>query len=173
MKSCTISDCQKTYKWGKYCPMHAKRLRLYGDPLVTKFPNHGHVDTSEYRSWKDMKARCLTKTNKNYQYYGGRGIKVCDRWKNSFMAFYEDMGKKPTLKYTIERINNNGNYEPSNCKWATRTEQANNKRNNRLLTNDNITKTVAEWSRFLDIPTTTIIWRLNRNKTEKESLYVN
>ena len=89
---------------------------------------HGMRQKREYRAWMGLKARCLCPTNKDYRHYGGRGITVCDRWKESFEAFYSDMGDKPTLRHSIDRIDVNGNYEPENCKWSTPKEQAMNKR---------------------------------------------
>jgi DNA-binding transcriptional ArsR family regulator len=88
---------------------------------------HGMTLSSEFNSWHSMKERCLNSKSTSYKRYGGRGITICDRWINSFENFYADMGPKPSEKYSIERMNNDGNYEPSNCKWATDAEQAFNK----------------------------------------------
>jgi hypothetical protein len=95
----------------------------------TIFIKHNKYNTSEYNAWKNMKQRCNNSKRKDYVNYGGRGIKVCDRWLNSFINFYKDMGSKPGPEYSIDRYpNNDGNYEPSNCRWATSTEQNRNKR---------------------------------------------
>ena len=83
--------------------------------------------TSTYRTWQQMKRRCFNPANHNYKYYGGRGVVVCDRWRESFEAFLEDMGERPS-GHTIDRINSDGNYEPGNCRWATPTEQRRNRR---------------------------------------------
>jgi len=89
---------------------------------------HGEADrTSEYGTWKAMLERCRNPNNKVFKDYGGRGITVCERWLQ-YESFIADMGRKPTPKHSIERKNNDGNYEPSNCKWATRLEQMNNTR---------------------------------------------
>jgi hypothetical protein len=84
---------------------------------------HGMSRTPEHESWRSLKKRCLCKTCKAYKYYGGRGITVCERWRDSFENFLADMGPKPSPKHSIDRINVNGNYEPSNCRWATWSQQ--------------------------------------------------
>ena len=95
---------------------------------------HGMTGTKEYRAWKSMKSRCYNPNYLNYDCWGGRGIKVCDRWKNNFPNFLKDMGLCPN-KFTLERKNNDGNYEPGNCEWASYSSQIKNKRRCRIIKN--------------------------------------
>lgn len=110
---------------------------------------HGLRSSREYNVWNSMISRCHNTKVKSYTKYGGCGIKVCDRWRNSFACFYEDMGKRPSEKHTIERIDNSLGYEPTNCKWATRTEQGRNTRRNVFWTFRDQTKTISAWAEFL------------------------
>ena len=89
---------------------------------------HGMSSSSEYNSWHGMKSRCFNPTDPAFKHYGGRGIIVCKGGKNDFSIFYKDMGPKPGKEYSIDRVDVNGNYEPSNCRWADRSTQQKNKR---------------------------------------------
>lgn len=104
---------------------------------------HGRSLTREYGTWADMLYRCNTPSAPNFSYYGGRGIRVCDRWRE-FELFLEDMGPAPA-DMSIERKDVNGHYEPSNCRWATAREQARNRRNTRRVTINGATKSLKEW----------------------------
>jgi hypothetical protein len=101
----------------------------------------------EYRVWQQMKQRCGNPRCRAYSRYGGRGIKVCDAWKNSFEAFISDMGLRPSDGHTIDRIDVNGDYEPSNCRWATRQEQMHNIRTNREVEFRGVKKCIGAWAR--------------------------
>lgn len=121
---------------------------------------HGLADTPVHRVWIGMNSRCSNPKLANYANYGGRGIKVCERWK-SFENFVADMGIRPE-GYSIDRINNDGDYEPSNCRWATTKQQLNNKRVNRILVLNGESRTIAEWSEKLGIGWYTIRSRVDR-----------
>lgn len=127
-KKCKIEGCELVHMAKGYCTKHYYRNKRNGSPYKMRKEIHGNRDTPEYRSWAHIKDRCLNPNNKRYKHYGGRGITVCDRWINSFSNFYNDMGDKPNSKMSIDRIDNDGNYTPGNCKWSNSTEQVMNKR---------------------------------------------
>lgn len=140
--SLTVSSGTKR-KWLCRCSC-GKRTSVVGSNLTTgntrscghvrsevtkaRSIRHGMTRTAEYRAWLQLIQRCTVPQNPKYPSYGGRGIRVCDRWRNSFEAFLSDMGKRPSPDLSIDRINNDGNYEPGNCRWATRSQQARNTR---------------------------------------------
>lgn len=129
---------------------------------------HGMSYTPSYSSWMAMKRRCENEKNSDYPYYGGRGIKVCERWQ-SFDSFLTDMGERPA-GMTIDRIDTKGDYEPCNCRWATRKEQSRNKRNNVVLTFHGETKTLPEWADHLKISIKTLRSRLFESKWTVEKV---
>lgn len=134
-----------------------------GISKATGKPNrltHGMNRTPTYRAWCSMHERCYNKSYRQYADYGGRGITVCARWA-SFECFLEDMGVVPS-GLTLERIDNAKGYGPGNCKWATRSEQAQNKRNNRFVTVGEITKTVTAWARSIGISRRALEQRIAR-----------
>lgn len=122
---------------------------------------HGMGGTPTYLAWINMRVRCSNPKQEGYQYYGGRGIRVCERWQQSFENFLADMGIRPD-GMSIDRIDNDRNYEPGNCRWATRIEQENNKRSNRLITAFGKTQTVAQWTKEMGLENCVLIYgRLN------------
>lgn len=132
LRLCSIDGCERVHEAKGYCSMHYKRFKRTGKPLE-QYPNketHGKTGSSEFHAWVNMMQRCYNLDHPNYLLYGGRGIKVCADWKQSFINFYRDMGDKPSPELTLERIDNERGYEPSNCKWATMKEQSNNTRRN-------------------------------------------
>lgn len=129
---------------------------------------HGESKGRVYNIWVGMRKRCESPDQDSYPQYGGRGISVCDRWQR-FENFQADMGPRPPHT-SIDRINNDGNYEPGNCRWATRVQQQNNKSDNRRLTHDGTTMTTAEWAHLIGIAPRTFRARLRRGWSLSEAL---
>lgn len=133
-------------------------------------PSHGMSESVEYRAWKAMKSRCYYVKNDTYKWYGGKGIRVCDRWLNSFENFFKDMGFRPGKQHSIDRINSNKDYEPMNCRWATKVEQANNISTNHRLNFYGTDLTISEWGRVLNISWSTLLSRIRRGWTTQKAL---
>lgn len=125
---------------------------------------HGMTGSKEYNAWLCMIQRCYNPKIEHFKNYGGRGISVCAEWKESFERFLEDMGFAPSDTSTVERKNNNGNYEPSNCAWATRKEQTNNTRANHKITFRGRTMNLCQWAEELGIKQSTLSMRLGAYK---------
>lgn len=126
--------------------------------------------TKEYHIWRGIIARCENPNNKNFHQYGGRGISICKEWRNDFTKFLKDVGKKPTPKHTIDRVDSNGNYEPNNCKWSTWKEQQNNKRSNKMLTLNGKSLTVSQWAEQLGVKQGTLYMRVHRGWSDEKIL---
>lgn len=159
------------------CQTHYKRWQVHGDP--NKGRKYEGISKELYKTWYTMLQRCNNPKVRGYQYYGHRGIRVCDRWRESYIDFIGDMGKRPTPEHTLDRINNDGNYEPSNCRWATRKEQNLNTSRVHTLTHKGITKSITLWAEELGMPRNTIYRRIragwdtdNALSKKRNSLYM-
>lgn len=168
--------------WNGQCSCGKKRI-FFGDNLVRGHTTncgcvidakvkiglrfrHGHAIhdkiSSEYWTWQGIKKRCCDPDEPGYKNYGARGISVYPAWLESFDNFYADMGPKPSPKHSIDRIDNNGNYDPENCRWATQKQQARNMRANRMITYRNETRCLAEWSEMTGISADCISQRIDK-----------
>lgn len=130
---------------------------------------HGMSKTPEHKTWSNIHARCEDPKHVSFKYYGVKGVRVCDRWK-SFEAFFEDMGNRPSPNHSLDRINPDGDYCPENCRWATWTQQNNNRRNNRRLTLGGITMSCAAWDRKCGFRPYTITGRLFRGWSAERAI---
>lgn len=138
----------------------------------TKYKDNSYYKSREYTAWINMKTRCYNPKASKFANHGGRGIKVCDRWLNSFHNFIEDMGFAPTDKHTIDRFpNNDGDYEKNNCRWATNKEQSNNRRNNRVIEHNGISMNLCDWAIKFNINKQSFSDYIKRNGVEKAILH--
>lgn len=136
--------------------------------MSSKIPKK-YKDVPEWKIWKGMKKRCYQKTE-NDKSYRLKGIIVCDRWLHSFDNFYVDMGPRPTTKHSIDRIDNDGNYEPSNCRWATATEQSRNQSKTKFLEFNGERRCVSEWAEILGVCESLIRHRITSGWTVEDAL---
>ena len=173
-KVCNIEECGRKL-WAKgYCDSHYKRFRRSGfkdfnkSPVFKKNNDVAGMSRSKiYKLWDGIIRRCENKNHHSYKHYGGRGIKVCERWRSSFVNFYEDMGDKPSRIHSIDRIDNNGDYEPGNCKWSTPAEQAQNRRMNPRNTSGH-TGISLEQGKYWRVSFERQSKRIRKNFTNKE-----
>lgn len=151
--------------WSQSCGCLAREIN-------SRRVTHGHATGGKHSPtfvvWHSMRARCGNPKHPSFHNYGGRGIKVCERWE-SFEAFLEDMGERPK-GMTLDREDNDGDYCPQNCRWVSMKDNSNNRRNNRLLTLHGKTHTVAQWAALTGIKEGTIRARLHRGATDEEAL---
>lgn len=138
---------------------------------MERITTHGLSGTPTWQSWRGMCKRCLDPRNQDFHSYGGRGITICQRWLGSFESFLEDMGIRPD-DHSLDRIDNDGNYEPGNCRWATRSNQQRNKRSNHHLTYSGETLCIAEWADRLNVPHWLIRSRLRYGWTTEDALTI-
>ena len=125
------------------------------------YPKITAKKTRLYNTWCAMKVRCYNQDSEKFNRYGGRGITVCEEWKNSFQAFYEwAMSHGYSDELTIDRIDNDGNYEPSNCRWITNKEQQNNRSNNKLISYNGKTLNISQWAELTNIPASVLYCRI-------------
>ena len=152
-------------------------FRHGGNVIVYKKGDKGHLkhglrNTRLYRIWANIKTRCYNENDPHFERWGKRGIKMCDEWRNDFEVFYDwSMSHGYSDELTIDRIDNDGNYEPQNCRWTTIKEQNKNKRNVKYITYAGKTQTIPEWTKELRLGKETIRERLKRGYTDYEALF--
>lgn len=158
-----LCDCGATthVRSGKLCSGHTRSCGcLVRETTSERSKKHGRSRDAIWWIWQGMKQRCQNPSNRSYDRYGGRGIQVCDRWLESFEAFLEDMGERPSPAHQVDRIDNEGDYCKSNCRWSTAREQSENRRNTRLFEYNGEKMTLTRWAEKTDIKLSTISMRI-------------
>jgi hypothetical protein len=163
---------EKDYRAARCCTCGLKwRSELMKRRNLKHGESYRSKKSREYTSYHNMMVRCYKSNSIAYNNYGGRGITVCERWRTSFQNFLDDMGRMPSDKHQIDRINNNGNYEPSNCRWATSKQNARNTRRNRLIEIDGISHPISEWSEISGIQGGLIHWRIKKGWIPRDAIF--
>jgi hypothetical protein len=134
------------------------------------YSHHGLIKTPEYLTWQSIKTRCYNKNHKDYNYYGARGITVCERWKNCFKSFYKDMGARPSKLHSIDRINGSLGYSPENCKWSTKKEQSENRKNSVMVKIGREIKNLSVWLNEFDITWSSYKYRMKNGMSMVEAI---
>ena len=150
----------------KSCGCHRKKTSAARSTI------HGKSNTKEWLAWRNMLVRCYDPTHNQYANYGGRGVTVCERWRDTFGAFFQDMGLAPSRGHSVDRINVDAPYAPDNCRWATQREQQNNRRNNVVIEHNGKRQTLAAWSRETGLNAQTIRWRMKHDWPIEQALSV-
>lgn len=143
---------------------------FHKDLLRETETTHGDSKSREYKIWAGMRDRCKNPSHIGYVYYGGRGITVCERW-DSYETFLLDMGRSPTKLHSLDRKDNNGNYNPSNCRWATKSEQANNTRRSHMITYNGKTQNLKQWCIELGLDYRKTCARITTSKWNPEKAF--
>lgn len=161
-----ICDCGKEAEINERCLLDGKtvscgcfRATFIGQHNL----KHGMTKSPEYRVWSQMKRRCYDTNARGYERYGARGIVVCDRWRESFTAFLEDVGCRPSPSHSLDRVDNAGSYCAANCRWVTAKEQARNRRSNHMLEYKGEVKPAEEWAEIMGINSHTLLSRIRRD----------
>lgn len=166
-------DCGQiiTHRLNRLLTGHSKSCGCLKSAPNLANATHNMRNTAEYRAYRNMLSRCYYRNTREYARYGGRGIAVCDRWREGFENFFADMGLKPTDQHSLDRIDNDGNYEPSNCRWATRSEQCRNRRSNVIIEYAGRSRSIIEWSEETGLSWATIHKRLRRGISPEGGLF--
>jgi len=143
---------------------------LLSESTTLRFTKHSGSGSPTYKIWAAMIGRCENPNNASFHLYGGRGVTICDRWRESFADFLSDMGQRPSNRHSIDRIDPNGDYRLGNCRWATTTEQARNRRDSNNLTVFCVTKNICDWCEQFSINVSTVRKRLRNGQSAEEAL---
>lgn len=144
----------------------------HSEMMIDRNLTHGDSGSKEHEAWAGAKARTTNPKHKRFVHYGERGIKMCQRWLESYENFLEDMGRCPPDKRSLGRIDNDGDYEPLNCRWETHTEQMNNTRRNHFITKDGETLTISQWSKRLGIDPISVCSRIHNGMDPTAALKI-